>query len=118
MLTHCSIGPDNAAALLIVTGDNPDRLRSKASFATLYGVSLRKHPQDKTSRHRLNRGGDRQANSALYRVALSQLRWNLRTRDYLVRRTTAARTGDLTAAALPTERGGPTLLLADVLDRD
>ncbi|MFQ6226199.1 transposase, partial [Nocardia sp. NPDC002869] len=41
----------------------------------------------KTTRHRLNRGGDRHANAALYRVALCRLRWDPRTRDYVQRRT-------------------------------
>jgi transposase len=43
-------------------------------------------------RHRLNRGGDRQANAALYRIALSRLRWDARTRDYLARRITEGKT--------------------------
>jgi hypothetical protein len=48
--------------------------------------------QCQTTRHRLNRGGDRQANSALYRIALSRLRWDARTRDYLARRITEGKT--------------------------
>ena len=65
LLTRRGIGPDNAAALLIAAGDNPDRLRSEASFAALCGVSPLEASAGKTSRRRLNRGGDRQANSAL-----------------------------------------------------
>jgi hypothetical protein len=71
LLTRRGIGPDNAAALLITAGDNPDRLRSEASFAALCGVSPLESSSGKTSRRRLNRGGNRQANSALYRIALS-----------------------------------------------
>ena len=67
-------GPDNAAALLIAAGENPDRRRSEASFAALCGVSPLEASSGKTSRRRLNRGGDRQANSALYRIALCRLR--------------------------------------------
>ncbi len=78
------IGPDNAAALLITAGNNPDRLRSEASFAALCGVSSLEASSGKTSR-RLNRGSDRQANAAPYRIALSRLRWDARTRDYLAR---------------------------------
>jgi transposase len=51
-----------------------------------------KHPGDKTRRRRLNRDGDRQANSALYRIALCRLRWDARTRDYLARRSTEDKT--------------------------
>jgi transposase len=92
LLTRCGIGPDNAAALLIAAGDNPDRLRSEASFAALCGVNPLEASSGKTSRRRLNRGGDRQANSALYRIALSRLRWDTRTRDYLARRITEGKT--------------------------
>jgi transposase len=92
LLTRRGIGPDNAAALLIAAGDNPDRLRSEASFAALCGVSPLEASSGKTSRRRLNRGGDRQANSALYRIALSRLRWDARTRDYLARRITEGKT--------------------------
>ena len=71
LLTRSGIGPDNAAAVLIAAGDNPDRLRSEASFAALCGVSPLEASSGKTRRRRLNRGGDRQANTALYRIALS-----------------------------------------------
>jgi transposase len=92
LLTHHGIGPDTAAALLITAGDNPDRLRSEVSFAALCGVNPLEASSDKTTRHRLNRGGDRQANTALYRIALSRLRWDTRTRDYLTRRITEGKT--------------------------
>jgi transposase len=92
LLTRCGVGPDNAAALLIAAGDNPDRLRSEASFAALCGVSPLEASSGKTRRRRLNRGGNRQANSALYRIALSRLRWDTRTRDYLARRITEGKT--------------------------
>jgi transposase len=92
LLTRRGVGPDNAAALLIAAGDNPHRLRSEASFAALCGVNPLEASSGKTSRRRLNRGGDRQANSALYRIALSRLRWDTRTRDYLTRRITEGKT--------------------------
>ncbi|MDQ4092563.1 MAG: transposase [Actinomycetota bacterium] len=92
LLTRRGIGPDNTAALLIAAGDNPDRLPSEASFAALCGVSPQEASSGKTTRHKLNRGGDQQANSALYRIALSRLRWNTRTRDYLARRITEGKT--------------------------
>jgi transposase len=92
LLTHRGVGPDTAAALLIAAGDNPDRLRSEASFAALCGVSPQQASSGNTTRHRLNRGSDRQANAALYRIALSRLRWKARTRDYLTRRITEGKT--------------------------
>ena len=82
MLTRRGVGPDNAAALLITAGDNPDRLRSEASFAALCGVNPLEASSGKTSRRRLNRGGDRQANCALYRIAICRLRGDTRTRNY------------------------------------
>ncbi|MEU1203416.1 IS110 family transposase [Streptomyces sp. NPDC005813] len=82
------VGPDSAAALLISAGDNPERLASEASFAALCGTSPVEASSGKTQRRRLNRGGDRQANAALYRIVLSRLRWDDRTRHYLQRRLT------------------------------
>ena len=67
-------------------GDNPDRMHSEASFAALCGVRPIEASSGKTRRHRLNRGGDRDANAALYRVALTRSRGDQRTRDYLDRR--------------------------------
>ncbi|MGW0633021.1 IS110 family transposase [Streptomyces sp. NPDC002758] len=81
------IGPDSAAILLIAAGDNHDRIRSEASFAALCGVSPVEHSSGKSQRRRLNRGGNRQANAALYRIVLTRLRHDQRTRLYLERRT-------------------------------
>ena len=81
------VGPDTAAALLIAAGSNPDRLHSEAAFASLCGVNPIPASSGKTNRHRLNRGGDRQANAALYRIVVVRLRHDLRTRAYLRRRT-------------------------------
>jgi transposase len=92
LLTRRGVGPDNAAALLITAGDNPDRLHSEASFAALCGVNPLEASSGKTSRRRLNRGGDRQANCALYRIAICRLRGDARTRDYLTRRITEGKT--------------------------
>jgi transposase len=86
------VGPDTAAALLVAAGDNPTRMHSEASFAALCGVSPIEASSGKTQRRRLNRGGDRRANSALYTIALSRLRWNLPTRDYLTRRVNEGKT--------------------------
>lgn len=86
------VGPDSAAALLISAGDNPERLASEASFAALCGTSPVEASSGKTQRRRLNRGGDRQANAALYRIVLSRLRWDGRSRDYLRRRLAEGKT--------------------------
>ena len=71
----------------ITAGSNPDRLHSEAAFASLCGVSPVPASSGKTNRHRLNRGGDRQANAALYRIVVVRLRHDLRTQEYLRRRT-------------------------------
>ena len=81
------MGPDTAAAILVAAGSNPHRIHSEAAFASLCGVSPVPASSGKTNRHRLNRGGDRQANAALYRVVLVRLSHDLRTRDYMNRRT-------------------------------
>ena len=81
------IGPDSAANLLIAAGSNPERLHSEAVFASLCGVNPIPASSGKTNRHRLNRGGDRQANAALYRIVLVRLRHDHRTRAYMRRRT-------------------------------
>ena len=81
------IGTDNAATLLIVAGDNPRRLGSEASFASLCGVAPIEASSGKVVRHRLNRGGNREANRALYMVCLSRMRRDHRTQEYVARRT-------------------------------
>jgi hypothetical protein len=82
------VGTDVAGQLLVTAGDNPQRLRSEAAFAMLCGAAPLPASSGRTHRHRLNRGGDRQANAALYRIVLCRLRWDLRTRAYAQRRTT------------------------------
>lgn len=81
------VGTDVAGQLLVTTGDNHDRLTSEAAFAMLCGAAPIPASSGKTNRHRLNRGGDRQANKALYRVVICRLRWDPRTRAYMERRT-------------------------------
>jgi transposase len=87
LVSLAGIGTENAATLLIVAGDNPQRLRSEASFASLCGVSPIEASSGKVVRHRLNRGGNREANRALYMICLSRMRRDLRTQEYLARRT-------------------------------
>jgi transposase len=81
------VGTDVAGQLLVTAGQNHDRLRSEAAFAMLCGAAPIPASSGKTTRHRLNRGGDRHANAALYRVVLCRLRWDPRTRAYMQRRT-------------------------------
>ncbi|MFC5238296.1 IS110 family transposase [Pseudonocardia zijingensis] len=81
------LGPDTAGQLLVTAGDNPDRLRSEAAFAMLCGAAPLPASSGRTDRHRLNRGGDRQANAALYRIVLTRMRHDPRTRAYVERRT-------------------------------
>ena len=84
---RCGVGPEIAGALLVAAGDNPERLHSEAAFSMLCGASPIPASSGKTVRHRLNRGGNRQANTALYRIVIVRLRWHQPTRDYMVRRT-------------------------------
>src|ERR1700734_2404588 len=74
LVARNSIGHIGAAQLLLTAGDNPERLRSEASFASLCGVSPVPASSGKTVRHRINRGGDRAANSALHIIAIGRLR--------------------------------------------
>ena len=81
------VGPDTAAALLIAAGDNPQRLKGEAAFAHLCGTAPVPASSGKVVRHRLNPGGNRDANRALHVVALNRLRRDDRTRAYVARRT-------------------------------
>jgi transposase len=82
------VGTDTAASLLVAVGDNPERLKSgEASFAHLCGVAPVPASSGKTVRHRLNRGGNRDANRALHVLALGRMSWDERTREYVARRT-------------------------------
>jgi transposase len=80
-------GPDVAGQLLVTAGDNPERLRSEAALAHLAGISPLPASSGRTDRHRLNRGGDRAANSAIHRIVLCRMRHHERTRAYVDRRT-------------------------------
>ena len=81
-----------ASTLLATTGDNPGRVRKEASFAALCGASPVDASSGKQIRHRLNRGGDRQANSALWTIAMTRLAHDPRTRAYMARRTAEGKT--------------------------
>ncbi|EKA7380601.1 IS110 family transposase [Vibrio parahaemolyticus] len=80
-------GANVVATLLVAAGDNANRLRQESSFAALCGVNPIPASSGKTTRHRLNRGGCRSANNALWTVAMVRMRSDPRTKDYVARRT-------------------------------
>jgi transposase len=86
LLTCVGVGTDVASALLVAAGDNPQRLKSERTFAHLCGVSPLDASSGKQERHRLNRSGDRQANSALWRIVMTRIVYDPRTKAYIDRR--------------------------------
>jgi len=93
------IGSDSAAEMMIVAGDNPTRVRSEAAFAKLCGACPIPASSGVTHRHRLFRGGHRQANAALYRIVTVRMRWHRPTMDYVVRRTAQGLSNETSSAA-------------------
>ena len=91
-LAKQGVGPQVAATILTTIGGNPDRLMSEASFAALCGASPVDASSGKQIRHRLNLGGDRQANSALWRIAFTRMTFDPRTKAYVERRTKEGKT--------------------------
>ena len=87
LLERPGIGVEVAGQLLVTAGDNPERMRSESGFAMLCGTAPLPASSGKTQRHRLNRGGDRQANSALHMAVVSRLRMHEPTKAYVARRT-------------------------------
>lgn len=85
------VGTLTAAQLLITAGDNPHRLRSESAFAALCGTSPIPASSGKTNRHRLNRGGDRQANAALHTIALTRWKNDERTKEYITKKQAEGR---------------------------
>jgi transposase len=79
LLALPGVGPEVAGQVLISAGDNFDRIKSEAAFAHLCGAAPIPASSGRTHRHRLNRGGDRGANNALYVVVLGRLRYDPRT---------------------------------------
>jgi transposase len=87
LVAKVGIGTEVATALLVAVGDNPERLKSEASFAALCGVSPVDASSGRQRRHRLNRGGNRDANRALWVIAFVRMRCDARTKEYAERRT-------------------------------
>jgi transposase len=92
LLAVKGLGPQTCAALLVAIGDNSDRMRNESACAHLCGVAPPPASSGKTNRHRLNRGGDRQANYALYILAVTRMAWDPRTRAYVTRRQAEGKT--------------------------
>jgi transposase len=117
LLERVGVGTEVAGALLVTAGDNPDRLHSEPAFANLCAAAPVQASSGRTDRHRLNRGGDRSANQALYTIVLSRMRHDPRTRAYVAKAPssravhqrhhplpeTVRRKGDLPPAS-PTDR--------------
>jgi transposase len=87
LLARFGVGYETAGQLLVTAGDNPDRLKHEASYAALCGSSPVKASSGRTTRHRLNRGGDRNANSALWTIVITRMANHPPTRAYVERRT-------------------------------
>jgi transposase len=118
LLYQRGIGPEIAARLLLVAGDNPTRLRNDSALAALCGASPIEASSGKTTRHRLNRGGDRQANSALWLIATNRMIHDPTTRAYVARRTAEGKTTKEIRRCLMRHiaRGIYPLLIADLND--
>jgi transposase len=91
-LARQGVATQVASALLVTVGDNPTRLDSEAGFAALCGASPVDASSGKQRRHRLNRGGDRQANSVLWRIVTIRMTHDPRTKAYVARRTAEGKT--------------------------
>jgi transposase len=87
LLALHGLGPYTAALLLVAAGDHPERLRSEAAWAHLCAAAPIPASSGKRTRHRLNRGGDRQASHALWRIVITRMSSHAPTRAYVERRT-------------------------------
>ena len=93
LLEPFGIGVDTAAEILIVAGDNPERIHSEAALAKLAGISPVPTGSGMTSgRHRINHGGHRQLNAAIYRTVIVRMRFHQPTIYYVTRRTAEGKT--------------------------
>jgi transposase len=92
LLDVYGVGPDVASALLIAVGDNPERCATEAAFAALCGVSPMDASSGKQQRHRLNRGGNRSANNALWRIAMIRIQRDPKTQAYMERKLSEGKT--------------------------
>ncbi len=92
LIDRVGVGTDTAGALLVAAGENTSRIHNERSFARLCGAAPLDASSGKQQRHRLSRGGDRQANSALWRIVITRLSYDPATRRYLERRCAEGKT--------------------------
>jgi transposase len=92
LVEQVGVGTDTAGALLVAAGENTSRIHNERSFARLCGAAPLDASSGKQQRHRLSRGGDRQANSALWRIVITRLSYDPATRRYLERRCAEGKT--------------------------
>jgi transposase len=93
MVAKIGVGPDTASTLLLSAGDNTDRIHHESAFASLLGSSPVPANSGQTqNRYRLNRGGDRQANAALWRIAMVRMSCHQPTKDYIAKRQAEGKT--------------------------
>ena len=92
LIKRHAVGYESASQLMITAGDNSQQLRTESGFAALCGVSPVPVSSGKTNRYRLNRGGDRAANSALHIIAIGRLRTDAKTKEYVARRVAEGHT--------------------------
>ncbi len=118
LLGEPGMGKEIAARLLLTAGDNPTRIRNDSALAALCGASPVEASSGKTTRHRLTRGGDRQANSALWMIANNRMIHHAKTRDYVARRTKEGKSNSEIRRCLMRHiaRGIHPLLVADLTD--
>jgi transposase len=116
LVATLGIGTDAASTLLVAAGDNPERLRNEAAFAHLCGASPIDASSGKQERHRLNRSGDRQANSALWHIVITRMVYDPRTTEYIARRTKEGlrrKRPSAASSAISLERCTPSYLTRD-----
>ena len=92
LMSVTGVGPETAGQIITTIGENSERLKSEASLARICGVAPIPASSGNTVRHRLHRGGDRAANSAIHLIVINRLRWHEPTRNYLERRTREGKT--------------------------
>jgi transposase len=93
LLDLFGVDPDTAAALVMAAGDNPERLYSEAAWAHLCGVSpIPKGSGKSSGRVKAHDGGDRQANSALWRIVMVRIAHDPETQLYFERRVKEGKT--------------------------
>jgi transposase len=92
LMNTFGVGAEAAGQILSTAGENAERLKSESAMARLCGVAPIPASSGNTHRHRLHRGGDRNANSAIHMIVINRLRWHAPTQAYVARRTAEGKT--------------------------